>query len=71
MKRYFLFFCRVKAIIHCLRSFHTDVHYKMKGKILKIKCKECNKVFYEGFETDIEKYHFENTIEKELDEQAK
>lgn len=63
-----LFFSRIKMIWHCIKTFHTDVHYKVAGKIIKIKCKECGKVFYENFKSHEDKIYFENEIENTLDE---
>lgn len=71
MKKYFftLFFCRIKMIWHCIKTFHTDVKYTASGKIIKIKCKECNKTFYENFKSYEDKIYFETEIEKEIDKE--
>lgn len=64
-----LLFARIRMIIHCLKTFHTDVKYSMGRYVIKIKCKECNKAFYENFYSPEDKAYFENEIEKEMDEE--
>lgn len=64
-----LFIAKIKIIIHCLKNGHTDVSYSIGKKTLKLKCKECEKVFYENFVNQADKEYFENEIEKPLDEE--
>lgn len=64
-----LFLARIKIIWHCLKTFHTDCKYTVSGKIIKIKCKECNKTFYENFKSSEDKAYFESEIENEIDKE--
>lgn len=63
-----LLFARIKTILHCLRYTHTDVHYKVNDKIIKIECKECKKVFYDNFKSKEDKEYFENEVKNKFHE---
>lgn len=63
-----LLIARLRIAWHCMIKFHTEIDYSFRDVTIKIKCKECKKIFYEDFFSEEHKEYFNGTLERELDE---